>query len=156
MHDVGKIGIPDAVLLKPGPLDEHEWEIVRAHTSMGGEILADSENPLVQLAETIARCHHERWDGTGYPLGLRGEAIPQAARICAICDAFDALLSRRAYKQSWSLEQALREISRSSGTHFDPQLVEVFLPLAPSLVAHAEEHPDCAGEVRGGVPVPAA
>ncbi len=141
MHDVGKIGIPDAILLKPGALDESEWEVIRSHTTIGGEILANSANPLVQLAETVARCHHERWDGGGYPAGLSGREIPEAARICAICDAFDALLSARSYKSSWSLEEALAEIARSSGSHFDPKLVEIFLPLAPALVARAESDP---------------
>ncbi len=155
MHDVGKIGIPDTVLRKPGPLDEQEWAIVRAHTTMGGEILAHSANPLVQLAETIARCHHERWDGSGYPAKLRGEEIPEAARICAICDAFDALLSTRTYKASWSLEQTLAEIERSAGSHFDPRLVEAFLPLAPSLLAQGESQSEPIPGFAGALPAPA-
>jgi CHASE2 domain-containing sensor protein len=133
MHDIGKIGIPDRVLLKPGKLDAQEWEIVRAHPTRGGEILANSSNPLVQMAEEIARSHHERWDGSGYPDGLAGEQIPMAARICAVCDVYDALLSRRSYKDSWSLQDALAEISRESGSHFDPRVVAAFLDLAPRL-----------------------
>ncbi len=155
MHDVGKIGIPDAVLLKPGSLDEAEWEIIRSHTTIGGDILANSANPLVQLAETVARCHHERWDGSGYPAGLSGEEIPEGARICAICDAFDALLSARVYKPSWSLEQALAEIARSAGSHFDPRLAEIFLQIAPDLVLQAESNPETSPVPAGAVPATA-
>ncbi|HMD58045.1 MAG TPA: CHASE2 domain-containing protein [Solirubrobacteraceae bacterium] len=139
MHDVGKIGIPDAVLLKAGPLDEDEWEVVRRHTTFGGQMLADSDNPLVRLAETIARCHHERWDGSGYPAGLRGEQIPLAARICAVCDAFDALISQRSYKSSWSVEQALAEIERCRGSHFDPALADVFVAIVPDMSGQLEQ-----------------
>ena len=129
MHDVGKIGIPDRVLLKPGPLDEDEWEIMKSHTRKGAEILAGSTSPLVQMAEEIARTHHERWDGGGYPAGLRGEAIPLTGRICAICDVFDALISRRPYKEPWPRLSALEEIAAGSGTHFDPALVTAFLEM---------------------------
>ena len=98
MHDVGKIGIPDAVLLKPGKLDAEEWAVMQSHATIGGSILAGSSSPLLQVAEQIALTHHERWDGSGYPAGLQGEAIPLAARITAICDVFDALRSKRVYK----------------------------------------------------------
>lgn len=138
MHDVGKIGIPDAVLLKPGPLDVAEWEVVKAHTTLGGEILAQSENPLVQMAESIARCHHERWDGTGYPARLAGEQIPPGARICAICDAFDALLSQRPYKDAWSFDQAVAEVVRCRGTHFDPALVDTFVSIVSDVTGELE------------------
>jgi CHASE2 domain-containing sensor protein len=133
MHDIGKIGIPDRVLLKPGKLDAEEWEIIRRHPATGGEILSGSASPLLQMAEAIARTHHERWDGSGYPAGLKGEQIPLVGCICAVCDVYDALLSKRSYKESWQVEDALAEIERGSGSHFDPQLVVAFLRLAPSL-----------------------
>jgi CHASE2 domain-containing sensor protein len=129
MHDVGKIGIPDRVLLKPGALDEDEWEVMKSHTSKGAEILAGSTSPLVQMAEEIARTHHERWDGSGYPEGLRGDAIPLSGRICAICDVFDALISKRPYKEPWPRRSALDEIAAGSGSQFDPALVVAFLEM---------------------------
>ena len=133
MHDVGKIGIPDSVLLKPGKLDPEEWEIMRSHTTKGAEILAGSQSPMIQMAEAIARTHHERWDGTGYPNGLKGEEIPLEGRICAICDVYDALGSARPYKQPWTPQEVLEEIARGSGTHFDPAIVTAFLALIPAL-----------------------
>jgi CHASE2 domain-containing sensor protein len=133
MHDIGKIGVPDRVLLKPGKLDGEEWEIMRSHTTIGSDMLVSSANPLMQLAEEIARSHHERWDGTGYPAGLRGEKIPLAGRICAICDVYDALLSKRPYKGAWRSDEALSQIQLGSGTHFDPKLVAAFLEIAPEL-----------------------
>jgi CHASE2 domain-containing sensor protein len=133
MHDVGKIGIPDSVLLKPGKLNADEWEIMRSHTTKGAEILAGSQSPMIQMAEAIARTHHERWDGTGYPNGLKGEEIPLEGRICAICDVYDALGSARPYKKPWTPEEVLEEIARGSGTHFDPALVTAFLTLIPTL-----------------------
>ncbi len=129
MHDVGKIGIPDSILLKPGKLTPEEFEHMKTHATLGAEILAGSASPLVQLAEQIARSHHERWDGSGYPAGLTGEEIPEAARICAVCDVFDALLAPRPYKDAWSPHQARTEIARSAGTHLDPNLVETFLKM---------------------------
>ncbi len=142
MHDVGKIGVPDAVLLKPARLDAEEWEIMRTHTTTGGEILGGSERPIIQMAETIARTHHEHWDGNGYPAGLQGNEIPLVGRICAICDVFDALVSPRPYKEAWGVDEALAEIRRSRGSHFDPQLVDVFLNLVPSLLhLYAEQSP---------------
>jgi CHASE2 domain-containing sensor protein len=130
LHDVGKISVPDHVLLKPGKLDPAEWEVMKMHTTAGAAILAGSSSPFVQMAETIARTHHERWDGSGYPAGLAGEEIPLAGRICGICDVFDALLSQRPYKKPWPLDRALAEIQRSSGSHFDPRLVEAFMEIA--------------------------
>jgi CHASE2 domain-containing sensor protein len=137
LHDVGKVGIPDEILSKPGPLDDDEWETMKTHTTIGASILSGSVSPLVQLSETIALTHHERWDGSGYPRGLSGEQIPLAGRICAICDVFDALLSARPYKHPWPYEQAIGEIASQAGAHFDPQLVEAFLVIAPEL--HAEQ-----------------
>ncbi len=133
MHDIGKIGIPDRVLLKPGRLDPAEWEVMHTHTTIGANILAGSSSPLLQLAESIARTHHERWDGSGYPAGLKGEEIPLAARICTICDVFDALVSTRHYKPRWALEDALHEIAVQRGRHFDPDLVDAFLKMVPEL-----------------------
>ena len=115
MYDIGKIGIPDRVLLKPGGLDPAEWEVMHTHTTIGANILAGSSSPLLQLAESIARTHHERWDGSGYPAGLKGEEIPLEARICTICDVFDALVSTRHYKPRWAHEDALHEIAVQPG-----------------------------------------
>jgi CHASE2 domain-containing sensor protein len=129
MHDVGKIGIPDSVLHKPGPLTEQEWKIMRTHPLLGARILSNSNAELVQLAEQIARTHHERWDGSGYPAGLAGEQIPLAGRICAVCDVFDALVSWRPYKHAWPPADALDEIRRQRGLHFDPRLADLFVEL---------------------------
>ena len=122
LHDVGKIGIPDRILNKPGCFDDEDREVMERHTTIGASILAGSESPLVQLAERIALTHHERWDGTGYPEGLRGEEIPLEGRICAICDVFDALVSARPYKEAWTVEEALTLIAAERGGHFDPRL----------------------------------
>ncbi len=131
LHDVGKVGIPDEILSKPGPLSAEEWETMKAHTTIGGNILAGSASALVQLSETIALTHHEHWDGNGYPLGLRGEQIPLPGRICAVCDFFDALLSARPYKEPWPFARAIAEIELLSGSQFDPKLVRAFLEIAP-------------------------
>jgi CHASE2 domain-containing sensor protein len=136
LHDVGKVGIPDEILLKPGKLDSAEWAQMKTHTTIGAAILSGSKSALVQMAEQIARSHHERWDGTGYPDGLRGDEIPLPARICAVCDVFDALLSPRPYKDAWPLADVIRELAGLRGTHLDPALVDAFLPLAADL--HAE------------------
>ena len=106
---------------------------MQSHTTIGAAILAGSSSPLLQMAEAIARTHHERWDGGGYPAGLRGEAIPLAARICAVCDVFDALLSARRYKPRWSLDSALAELQLERGRHFDPALVDAFVVMVPTL-----------------------
>jgi CHASE2 domain-containing sensor protein len=141
LHDVGKVGIPDEILSKPGPLDDDEWETMKTHTTIGASILSGSASPLVQLSETIALTHHERWDGTGYPRGLSGEEIPLAGRICAICDVFDALLSARPYKDPWPFAAAMAEIESLSGSHFDPGLVEAFVAIAPELHPQRELAP---------------
>ena len=145
MHDLGKIGIPDHILHKPGPFTPEEREIMKAHTTIGAAILAGSRSPLVQMAEVIALTHHERWDGSGYPAALMGEEIPLVGRICAICDVFDALMSKRTYKEAWTLESALAEIQAQSGRAFDPELVAIFLGLAPELSA---EHFHAASPLR--------
>ncbi|HET8755026.1 MAG TPA: CHASE2 domain-containing protein [Solirubrobacteraceae bacterium] len=131
MHDVGKIAIPDAILGKPGPLTDAEWEVMKSHTTIGADLLAGSRSPLVQMGEVIARTHHERWDGSGYPAGLAGEDIPLVGRICAVCDVFDALTSPRPYKHAWRVDEALAEIAAESGRHFDPRLAA----LLPGVVA---------------------
>jgi len=126
LHDIGKLGIPDSILLKPAKLSPEEWSIMKTHTAIGAKLLADSDSELMTMAETIALTHHEKWDGTGYPRGLKGEDIPLVGRIVAICDVFDALMSRRPYKKAWTLDEALAEIKRTSGTHFDPQVANAF------------------------------
>jgi len=133
LHDVGKVGITDDILLKPGKLDPAEWATMKTHTTIGASILSGSRSELVQLAEQIALSHHERWDGSGYPQGLEGEQIPLAARICAVCDVFDALLSPRPYKDAWPLRDVIKELASLRGTHLDPGLVDAFLPLATAL-----------------------
>ncbi len=138
MHDVGKIGIPDRVLLKPGPLDPDEWEIMKTHTRIGADILSGSSSPLLRMAEEIALTHHERWDGSGYPRGLSGEEIPLVGRISAICDVFDALTSKRPYKEAWPAAVALEEVWAQRGRHFDPRLVELFLSFEADLVQRGE------------------
>jgi putative two-component system response regulator len=134
MHDLGKIAIPDHVLRKPGPLDPDERAVIETHATIGGDLLAGSRSPLVQLAEVIARTHHERWDGTGYPAGLAGEDIPLAGRICAVCDVYDALVSDRPYKAAWSEEAAREELRELAGSQLDPRLVSVFLARAPVIM----------------------
>lgn len=133
LHDVGKIGVPDSVLLRPGDLSPEDREIMRRHTAVGGNILAGSSSPVMRMAEEIARTHHERWDGSGYPEGLAGEAIPLAGRICAVCDVFDALLSDRPYKDPWPVDDALAELRRERGHHFDPDVVDAFLAIVDDL-----------------------
>ena len=127
MHDVGKIAVNDAILLKPGLLTPAERLSMQEHTTSGYEILAGSDSELIQLAAEIARCHHERWDGTGYPRGLSGTAIPLYARIAAVADVFDALTSERPYKRAWSPDEARAYIRENSGTQFDPDCVTAFL-----------------------------
>ena len=134
MHDVGKIGIPDAVLRKPGPLDADEWDTMRRHPEIGAEIIGEHPSGVLQLAREIALAHHEKWDGSGYPRGLAGEAIPLSARIVAIADVFDALTTRRPYKEPWPVQDALDHIAAQAGKHFDPALVALFAPLLPQLL----------------------
>ena len=130
MHDVGKIGIPDAVLGKQGPLEEDEWEMVKQHPSLGASLLAGSSSPLLIMAREVAITHHERWDGSGYPYGLRGKAIPLTGRIVMLADQYDALRSRRPYKPSFSHQKTcdvmLNGNDRTKPSHFDPQLLETF------------------------------
>lgn len=127
MHDLGKIGIPDSILLKPGKLDAEEWVIMKSHTVIGAQSLANSRFRLLQLAETIARSHHEKWDGNGYPDGLKGLEIPMEARIVSIVDSFDAMLSQRPYKKPMPLDEVLEIIRSERGRAFDPAIVDIFL-----------------------------
>ncbi len=135
MHDVGKIGIPDRILLKPGKLDPDEWEIMKQHTIIGAQILAGSDAEFISLAEVIALTHHEKWDGSGYPRGLRKSEIPLAGRIVAIADVFDALTSQRPYKEPFPTEESLDMIRQSRGTHFDPEVVDAFFMIEDEIVA---------------------
>jgi putative two-component system response regulator len=148
MHDIGKIGIPDSILLKPGKLDALEWEIMKTHAEIGGQLLSDSDSSLIQMAERIARTHHEKWDGSGYPHGLKGEEIPMEGRIVAICDVFDALTSERPYKEKWPVEKAVRELKDNSGIHFDPVLVSKFIEILPQVLKVldcCQDHPSLEG-----------
>ena len=134
MHDIGKIGIPDAILLKSGPLNEDEWTIMKTHTTIGASILSGSTIGFVRLGEIIALCHHERWDGKGYPKGLAGRKIPLVGRIVALADVFDALTSRRPYKTPFSIEKANQIIQEGKGTHFDPDIVDVFFSIQGTIL----------------------
>jgi putative two-component system response regulator len=129
LHDVGKIGISDLILLKPGRLTQEEYVVMQTHAQVGASLLAGGRSELVQMAERIALTHHERWDGTGYPHGLKGEEIPIEGRILAVVDVFDALTHERPYKPAWRMEDALAEIRAQSGHQFDPTLVDAFLSL---------------------------
>ena len=135
LHDVGKIGVPDAILLKPGTLTADEWYSMKRHTTIGGEILDGDDSRLLTLAREIAMTHHERWDGSGYPDGLVGEAIPISGRIVSVVDVFDALTSERPYKKAWSIETAAQLVRDSAGTQFDPDIVDAFDRLLPEIVS---------------------
>lgn len=135
MHDVGKIGIPDSVLRKAGPLTPEEWEVMRRHPEIGAEIIGESESGLLRLAHEVALNHHERWNGAGYPHGLAGDAIPMSARVVALADVFDALTSQRPYKEAWPAERALAYIESEAGGHFDPALTPLLRPQLPRLLA---------------------
>jgi putative two-component system response regulator len=133
LHDVGKIGIPDSILLKPGKLTTEEFEVMKTHVHIGASILSGSRSPALQMAEVIALTHHERWDGAGYAR-LKGEAIPLEGRIVTVADVFDALTHSRPYKPAWSTEESLGEINRLSGKQFDPQVVHAFLSVLPEVL----------------------
>ena len=133
LHDIGKIGIPDFVMVKSGELSTEERQLIQAHTLMGSDILADSDIVLIQSAQKIASSHHERWDGEGYPYGLSKQEIPIEGRIAALADVFDALTSKRRYKDAWTFDQAVKEIKSLSGAHFDPVVVESFVLVLPHI-----------------------
>jgi putative two-component system response regulator len=134
MHDVGKIGVPDNILLKPGKLDAEEWETMKKHTEFGAEIIGEEDSPLLRMSSMIAMTHHEKWDGSGYPKGLAGEDIPLEGRIVAIADVFDALTSERPYKKAWTVEDAVSFIEENAGKHFDPALVAMFHKVLPEIL----------------------
>ncbi len=134
MHDIGKVATPDHILLKPGRLTEDEWALMRQHATIGYEILRDSPSPLLRMAAVIARSHHEKFDGSGYPLGLAGEDIPLVGRIVAVADVFDALTSERPYKRAWPLAQAREYLIEQSGRHFDPACVTALLESWPQVL----------------------
>lgn len=140
MHDIGKIGIPDNVLLKPGKLDPEEWAIMQTHVDIGVEILSGSSSGLMDMAAEIAQHHHEKWDGSGYPRALVGEDIPLTGRIVAIADVFDALTTERPYKQAWPIEETVEFFKDQSGKHFEPRLVELFLEILPDILAIREQY----------------
>jgi response regulator RpfG family c-di-GMP phosphodiesterase len=142
MHDVGKVATPDAILLKRGRLSPEEWVVMRQHTLQGYEILKESESSLLQLAAEIALSHHEKFDGSGYPGGLVGNAIPLSGRICAVSDVFDALTSQRPYKEAWSIDRAVNEIFAGSTKHFDPAVVSAFRSALPRIVDLKERNAD--------------
>ena len=140
MHDVGKIGIPDSILLKPSKLDATEWEIMCQHPIIGAGIIGEHHDELLQMAYTVALSHHEKWDGSGYPNQLKGTNIPLAARIVAIADVFDALTSDRPYKRAWSVEDAVRVIEEGAGQHFDPQWIGPFHAVLPNMIKIKDEY----------------
>ena len=140
MHDVGKIGIADAILLSPRSLTPQEREVMQLHTLIGARILAGSTSPLLQAGEAIALSHHEKWDGSGYPNRLAGEAIPLFARICAIADVFDALTTARPYKPAFSNEKSFGILREGRGTHFDPALLDLFLRHTEQIEAIQREY----------------
>lgn len=155
MHDVGKIGIPDHILLKPGKLTEEEWQVMRRHPRIGADIIGQHSDELLQSAWAIALCHHEKWDGTGYPTGLKGEDIPLMARIAALADVFDALTTERPYKKAWTIEAAVSHIEAQAGSHFDPGLIEPFRQALPEMLRIREQFADTFGAMEDfGPPVP--
>lgn len=140
MHDIGKIGIPDNILLKPGKLDAEEWEVMKTHTTIGANILSGGDSDLLSMAAEIALSHHEKWDGSGYPHNLQGEEIPLVGRISAVADVFDALTSERPYKKPWSIEESVEFLNAQSGKHFDPNLIKYFNELLPEIIRVKEEY----------------
>jgi putative two-component system response regulator len=147
MHDIGKIGIPDHILLKPGKLTAEEWTIMKTHSDIGALILSGSESEFLQMAEIIAGSHHERWDGSGYPRGLKGKEIPQVSRIVTVCDVFDALTSDRPYKKAWSVEDAVTEMENQSGKLFDPHVLRVFITILPEMVGITQQFSDSSQQI---------
>lgn len=142
MHDVGKIGIPDSILLKPDKLDDAEWETMQQHTTFGAEIIGNHSSEILDQARMIAQTHHEKWDGTGYPRGLKGKDISLMCRIVPIADVFDALTSERPYKKAWTPEKAVEVIQKDAGTHFDPTLVEAFMDVLPEVLKIKKQYAD--------------
>ncbi|MEW6335585.1 MAG: HD domain-containing phosphohydrolase [Thermodesulfobacteriota bacterium] len=142
MHDIGKIGVPDRILLKPGPLDAEEWKIMKLHTVIGGKILTNSDSRVIQAAELIALTHHEKWDGSGYPRGLKGSNIPLWGRISAIVDVFDALTNDRPYKKAFTVDESFKILKEGAGIHFDPEVVKAFFSIEDEIRAILRETED--------------
>ncbi len=142
LHDIGKIGIPDSILLKPGRLTIEEFEIMKKHAEIGGEILKNANSKVLQVAETVAMTHHEKWDGSGYPKGLKGESIPLMGRITALADVFDALTMKRCYKPAFSIEASVSIILEGRGKHFDPKIVDIFSANLPEFIAIQKDYSD--------------
>jgi putative two-component system response regulator len=140
MHDIGKIGVPDNILLKPGKLDDVEWRIMQTHTIIGAELLQGDTSDLLSMAREIAISHHEKWDGSGYPYGLKGKDIPESGRIVAAADVFDALTSERPYKRAWAIDDALNLLREGTGQHFDPEVVEAFFHNLDEILSYRNEH----------------
>jgi putative two-component system response regulator len=145
LHDIGKIGIPESILRKPGPLTDEEWRTMKEHTTIGALIIGKHEDPLLEMARIIAWTHHEKWDGSGYPQSLEGEDIPLPGRIVALADVFDSLTSVRPYKGAWETDKAFDLIAKASGTHFEPRLSEAFVALQGDILAIKEKYPDPPG-----------
>jgi putative two-component system response regulator len=150
MHDTGKIGIPDAVLKKPGKLDPAEWEIMRSHARIGYDILRKSDAPVFQLAAEIALSHHEKWDGSGYPNGLAGLDILESGRLVAVADVFDALTMKRAYRDAWPLDRVLATLKEGSGSHFDPAMLDAFFGILPAIL-DIQAHWDSRAQTPNGI-----
>ena len=148
MHDIGKIGIPDAILLKPGKLTVQEFEIMKTHTTLGRNAIEEAERRLgmrvafLSVSKEIAYSHQEKWDGSGYPEGLKGDAIPVSARLMAVADVYDALISKRVYKPAFPHEQACATIVKGRGTHFDPDMVDAFVAIAQDFLRISLRYPD--------------
>lgn len=142
MHDIGKLGTPDHILLKPGKLTPEEFEIMKQHATIGWSILKDSNSPMLQLAATIAHTHHEKFDGSGYPHGLQGTEIPECGRIVAVADVFDALTSDRPYKPAWPIEKAIALLKDGRGKHFDPQCVDIFFERWDEIISIRDQYSD--------------
>ncbi|MEO2279878.1 two-component system response regulator [Pseudoalteromonas pernae] len=142
MHDIGKIGIPDKVLLKPGKLDAQEWEIMKKHAQYGADIIGEHPSPILQMAKEVAITHHEKWNGMGYPNGLKGEEIPLSGRIVAVADVFDALTSARPYKPAWTEQKAIALLREEAGQHFDPSLIEPFIAILPKIREIQDKYKD--------------
>ncbi len=142
MHDIGKIGIPDKILLKPGKLDGEEWEIMKTHVIKGVEILSGNDSELIRTARNIAWHHHEKWDGSGYPKGLKGDAISLEGRVVAVADVFDALTSERPYKKAWEIDDALKFMQEQKGRHFQPELIDAFLEIIPDAIKVRDQFAD--------------
>jgi putative two-component system response regulator len=150
MHDVGKIGIPEAILMKPGVLTEDEWKVMRKHPTIGAGIIGKHDHPLLETARIVALTHHEKWDGSGYPRGLKGEKIPLVGRIVAIADVYDALTSERPYKPAWTEQESLEFLRREKGRHFEPRLVDLFIEHLPEIRRIREQYADVEPEPAAG------